>query len=224
MEVLDKGFVEFVDFSGGDLRVVNAARVSYGNKHNKMEKGDAGLINYLMKNRHGTPFEHSDFSFHIKCPISVAREWFRHRLASYNEISGRYVKMAPEFYMPIGEAIRTQTGKAGHYKFEVIKTPNTVQTVLETLEKSYQESYLKYLELLGLGVAKELARNVLPLGLYTQFYFKLNARSLMNFLSLRNEEHAMLEIREYAKVIEDYFKDLMPCTHEAFIKNGRVAP
>jgi len=211
-KVLDIGLVRLVNFMGGDNAVVQAARVSFGKGITNDER-DKKLLFYLMANRHETPFEHSVFKFHIKCPIFVARQWFRHRMASYNEISGRYSEMKEEFFMP--DVLRTQ--KARNYKYsEIDESENTELT--EKIKKHYDFSYKLYHELLERGVAKEHARIVLPLSLYTQFYWTINARALMNFLSLRMEEHAQYEIRQYAEVINEIFKEKMPWTQEAFMR------
>lgn len=223
-DVLDKGFVRLDYFQGGDLQTVNCARISYHRQHKQIEQGDDKLISYLLKHRHGTPFEASEFLFHVKCPIFVAREWMRHRIASYNEISGRYVKLEHDFYLPEGDAIRIQTGKPGHYKMQPIYDPAKEYAVRSAMENAYAQSYDTYNRLIKMGVAKELARDVLPVGIYTEFYFKSNARSLMNFISLRNEEHALHEIREYAKVVEKIFAKCMPLSYTAFTENGRIAP
>ena len=211
-KVLDQGLVRLVSFMGGDDAVVQAARVSFGKGLTEPER-DRKLLNYLMANRHETPFEHSVFKFHIKCPIFVARQWFRHRIASYNEISGRYTKMKEEFCLP--EVLRSQ--KARNYRYENLD-PATSRELIEKMKEHYEASYRLYRELLDRGVAKEQARIVLPLALYTQFYWTINARALMNFLSLRLDEHAQAEIREYAKVIAEIMKDKMPWTYDAFLR------
>ena len=212
LQVLDHGFVRLVEFMGGDSAVVQAARVSFGGGLKDPER-DKKLIDYLLANHHETPFEHSVFKFHIKCPIFVARQWFRHRVASYNEISGRYTKMHEEFCVP--EKLRTQ--KAKNYKYEQLDEEKNAE--LKTKIKNfYDSSYNLYKELLDNGVAKEHARLVLPLSLYTQFYWTINARALLNFLSLRLDEHAQYEIRQYAISINDIFKEKMPWTHESFNK------
>lgn len=211
-QVLDKGVVRLVSFMGGDEAVVQAARVSFGKGVTEPER-DKKLLNYLMANRHETPFEHSVFKFHIKCPIFVARQWFRHRMASYNEISGRYTKMEEEFCLP--EKLRTQ--KARNYKYDFLDDEANAE-LRQKISETYEYCYKVYKELLDRGVAKEHARIVLPLSLYTQFYWTVNARSLMNFLSLRMEEHAQYEIREYARIIGGIMNEKMPWTFEAFQK------
>lgn len=208
--VLDQGFVKLVDFMGGDMAVVQAARVSFGKGVTEPER-DRKLLEFLLANRHETPFEHAVFKFHIKCPIFVARQWFRHRIASYNEISGRYATMKEEFCLP--EALRTQ--KARNYKYEIMDEPDNSQ-LKEKMAHFYQKAYELYQELLERGVAREHARIVLPLSLYTQFYWTINSRALMNFLSLRLDEHAQGEIRQYAEAIGGIFAEYMPWTSSAF--------
>jgi thymidylate synthase (FAD) len=210
IKVLDQGFVRLVDFMGGDLAVVQAARVSIGRSITE-RKRDQKLIKYLMANRHETPFEHSVFKLHVKCPLFVARQWFRHRMASYNEISGRYTKMSEEFYLP--SKLRTQ--KTRNYEYQDME-PGKNETLLEKIDSFYDQAYSLYRELLDAGVAKEHARIVLPLSLYTQFYWSVNARSLLNFLSLRMEKHAQYEIRQYATAIAGIFEEKMPWTLKAF--------
>lgn len=219
--VLDHGFVRLDSAMADDLSVVNSARVSFGTRHEQMEQGDDKLIGFLMRERHGTPFEHNSFRFHVKLPLFVVREWQRHRIASYNELSGRYKKFEnPEFYIP--DNVRTQVGKPGNYTFEPWK--GNVKQFQNQLAHHYMDSVDLYNYYVEQGVAKEQARLVLPLALYTEMYYTTNARSLMNFLSLRNEQNAQWEIQEYARTLEEHFTDLMPATHQAFIDNGRIAP
>jgi thymidylate synthase (FAD) len=209
---------------GDELDIVNAARLSYDKHVDSLGERDIGLLNFLLKHRHGTPFEMVEFMFQVRCPLSVAREWHRHRIASYNEVSGRYVKQTQDCYNPTPDAMRTQKGKPGAYTFEPIEDPYINQYCRDIMKDHYKECYEIYECLLENGVAKELARNVLPQGMFTEFRFKTNARSLMNFLSLRNAPNAMYEIRRYAEEMESMFAILMPHTHESFVKNGRVAP
>jgi thymidylate synthase (FAD) len=228
LHVLDKGIVELKSSMGGDLFVVAAARVSNGltlEESSKGEDGDFKLIRYLMKHRHGTPFEHAVFTFYVKCPLFVRSEWHRHRIASYNEISGRYVQYDPEFYVPSEWRVPGATNKQGSSSPE--SSPQTDEwnnQNLGVLTRATRDAYASYLLLLDNGVAKEMARMILPLNLYTQFYFTVNARSLMNFLSLRNAEDAQYEIRQYAVALESIFLGLMPLTHRAWVENGRIAP
>lgn len=222
IKVLDKGFVRLDSSMADDLSVVRAARVSLANQDAEPdEERDRGLINFLMANKHGTPFEHNALRFHVKCPIFVMREWIRHRIGSFNEWSGRYSVLEPDFYIP--DYVRTQVGKPGAYSFEQM-ADDVAQETRDEIEESCKYAYRAYSAMLEWGVAKETARVVLPVNIYTQFYWTINARSLMNFLSLRTSEHAMFEIREYALRIEDLWAGVMPLTHAAFISNGKVAP
>ena len=206
-----------------DLSVVNSARVSFAKRKDVMDESDAGLIRFLMRDRHGTPFEHNAFRFHIRCPLFVAREWFRHRISSFNEESARYHQLEGDFYVPAVEDVRSQVGKPGAYSFEPVD-PDVAESLRTDLAEFYERTYRLYQELIERGIAKELARSVLPMGTFTQFYWTVNARSLMNFLSLRAAESAQYEIRRYAEAIEPYFAELMPVTYEAFVAAGRQAP
>lgn len=217
------GFVLLDGAMADDLSVVNSARVSFGKKVERLDAKDEGLIGFLMRERHGTPFEHNSFRFHVKAPIFVAREWFRHRIGSFNELSGRYSELPAEWYVPAWGDVRTQVGSPGRYTFETVDQETAYQAA-ETISNSISAAYRTYNYLIGLGVAKELARTVIPVGGMTEFYWTVNARSLMNFLSLRLAESAQLEIRQYAKKIEKHFQTLMPVTHREWVANGRVAP
>jgi thymidylate synthase (FAD) len=206
-----------------DLSVVNGARVSFARHKTEMDEGDAGLIRFLMRERHGTPFEHNAFRFHVRCPLFVAREWFRHRWGSFNEFSMRYARASDDFYVPEAEDVRTQVGKPGAYSFEPVD-PDVAEQTREELQAVYETAFAAYERLVELGVARELARAALPVGAYTEFYWTVNARALMNFLSLRAAEAAQREIRSYAEACERFFAERMPVTHEAFVASGRVAP
>jgi thymidylate synthase (FAD) len=219
--VLNHGFVRLDDSMADDLSVINSARVSFNTRHEEMEDGDDKLINFLMKNRHGTPFEHNSFRFHVKAPLFVFREWQRHRISSYNEWSARYSELKNEFYIP--ETLRTQVGKPGSYTFSELKDGNS-EVILEMMAAHDQRSFDQYRVALSMGVAKEQARLFLPVSIYSEMYWTVNARSLMNFLSLRNSEQAMWEIRQYAIAVEDLFKSKMPVTAAVFEANERVAP
>jgi thymidylate synthase (FAD) len=216
--------VVLIDHMGDDLRIVNSARVSYGKESSFVGPSEIGLIKYLMKNSHGTPFEMVAFTFKVTTSIAVAREWMRHRIGSFNEISTRYVEMEPNFYYPNREDIRHQVGKPGHYVMETIGSDIGAHLISTIMEDAYLDAYEKYTQLLELGVAKELARNVLPLGLTTEFYWTVNLRSLFNFLELRTHETALKEIRIEAQQVEDLIKDLVPVAYEAWVANGRIAP
>jgi thymidylate synthase (FAD) len=227
VEVLNSGFVELEDFMGGDLRVVNSAKVSNKKRSTEVGVSEAKLINYLMKNRHGSPFEHSYFTFYVKAPIFVVREWQRHRIGSFNEMSGRYVEFDPEFYIPTTWRVPAATNKQGSV---VPKSDDPAWDAMWQLEEStsyedsIQDSYERYQYLLQTGVAKEMARMVLPLSLYTEFFWTVNARSLMNFLNLRTGENAQWEIRQYADAVEGMFQAYMPHTWDAWRGNGKLAP
>jgi thymidylate synthase (FAD) len=206
-----------------DLSVVNGARVSFARHKAEMDDADAGLIRFLMRERHGTPFEHNAFRFHVRCPIFVAREWFRHRVGSFNEFSMRYAKASDEFYVPAAEDVRTQVGKPGAYSFEPVDE-EVAETTRDQLREIYEAAYDAYERLVELGVAREIARAVLPVGAYTEFYWTVNARSLMNFVSLRAAETAQREIRRYAEACERFLAEEMPVTYAAFVANDRTAP
>jgi thymidylate synthase (FAD) len=223
IQVLDHGFVRLDGAMADDLSVVNGARVSFARRKTEVDDADAGLIRFLMRDRHGTPFEHNAFRFHIRCPIFVAREWFRHRVGSFNEFSMRYARATDDFYVPDAEDVRSQVGKPGAYSFEPVPD-ELAETTREELRAAYDAAYATYERLVEQGVARELARVVLPVGAYTEFYWTVNARSLMNFVSLRAADTAQREIRRYADAVERFFEECMPITYEAFIANGRVAP
>jgi thymidylate synthase (FAD) len=221
--VLDHGFVRLDEAMASDLSVVNGARVSFARHKSEMDESDEGLIRFLMRDRHGTPFEHNSFRFHIRCPIFVAREWMRHRVGSFNEFSMRYAKATDDFYVPEPEDVRTQVGKPGAYSFDPVPDEVAETTRIE-LREIYDAAYAAYGRLVDLGVAREIARCVIPVGAYTEFYWTINARSLMNFISLRAAETAQREIRRYAEACERFFAEHMPVTHAAFVANDRTAP
>lgn len=223
LRLFEHGFVRLDAAMADDLSVVNSARVSFAVRKEEIEDKDRGLIRFLMRERHGTPFEHNSFRFHIRAPIFVAREWFRHRVGSFNEESARYHRLEGDFYVPSPEAVRSQVGKPGAYSFEPMAEDVAHETI-DTFRRVYKELYQEYESLVQKGVAKELARAVLPFGIFTQFYWTLNARSLMNFLSLRNAEPAQYEIRCYARAVELLFAEKMPVTHECFVEFDRRAP
>jgi thymidylate synthase (FAD) len=220
--VLDHGFLALDGALATDLAVVNGARVSFNQASQEMTVRDSGLIRFLIRERHGSPFEHGYFRFLVKAPLFVVREHQRHRAGhSYNEWSGRYSKMDAEFYVP--DFVRTQIGKPGSYSFEPVDD-ETREATRREIEENAQRAFEAYERMLDLGVAKEVARAVLPLSTYTKYYWSCNPRSLMHFCSLRNHESAQYEIRQYAAAAESFLEQLMPITHEAFVANGRVAP
>ena len=219
IDVLDKGFIRLVDFMGGDNRVVSSARVSFG-AVSKGEEQDKRLIKYLLEHAHHTPFEHCYFQFHICCPIFVARQWMRHRWGSYNEVSARYTQVKDEFYIPSQFRGQDTKNKQGS-----VPTSSLDQKALIKLyEDSVEASYAAYKKLIDAGVAREMARGVLPVCQYTQFYWSVNARRLLNFLSLRTDKHAQWEIRVYADAIAKIFQEKMPWSWEAFEEINRKLP
>jgi thymidylate synthase (FAD) len=220
--VLDHGFVVLDAACATDLAVVNGARVSFNQESDELTERDEGLIRFLVRERHGSPFEHGYFRFVVKAPLFVVREHHRHRAGhSYNEWSGRYSKMEPEFYVP--EFVRTQVGKPGAYTFEPVDD-ETAAVVRDEIEQNARRAFEAYERMLEQGVAKEVARAVLPLSTYTKYYWSCNPRSLMHFCSLRNHEAAQYEIRRYAAAAETFLERLMPITHAAFVANGRTSP
>lgn len=226
IKVLDKGFVSLEADCANDTSVVNAARVSFNTHvdYIKKDSSDEKLIGYLMKNRHGTPFEHNLFRFRVKAPIFVFREWHRHRIGiSINEWSARYSELKDDFYIPELENVRTQTGKPGHYIYETLDRLKAAM-FQGALDTSSRAAFKMYKWALALGVAKEQARFFLPVNIYSEMYWSCNARSLMAFLSLRNTPQAQYEIKVYAEVLEQIFLETMPITARYFIDNGRIAP
>lgn len=227
--------VELVKASANDADVIWAARVSTAGEKslddiNSDPARSAGLINYLARERHGSPFEHTSMTFFVSAPIFVFREFMRHRIASYNEESGRYRELSPVFYIPNKSRKLVQTGKTGHYIF-VDGTDEQYATTVEAMKDAYRVAYESYQKMLDAGVAREVARAVLPVATYSSMYVTMNARALMNFLSLRTSRegshfpsYPQREIEMVAEKMEEHFKKLMPLTYEAFEKSGRVAP
>jgi len=214
--VLDHGFVRLIDYMGGDDAIIQAARVSYG-KGTKKVTEDRGLIRYLMRHRHTTPFEMVEFKFHVKLPIFVARQWIRHRSANVNEYSGRYSVMKEEFFVPESGDIRFQSSvnKQGRSEEEVpVELKRKFVDFLNNLHKSSYEAYQEFVEA---GLARELARIALPLSLYTEWYWKIDLHNLFHFLALRMDDHAQKEIRDYAVKMADMVKAVCPMAYEAFM-------
>ncbi|MEM6430640.1 MAG: FAD-dependent thymidylate synthase, partial [Deinococcota bacterium] len=214
-QVLDKGFVRLVDYLGGDARIVQAARVSYGDG-TKTVREDAGLIDYLMRNWHTSPFEQVVLTFHLKMPVFVARQWLRHRTARLNEISGRYSVMQDEFYVPDEQDVRYQSqgNKQGSSGDDV--PAHIQQRIAEEFASSQTRVYGEYSELLEGNIARELARINLPLSLYTEMYWQIDLHNLFHFLRLRLDDHAQYEIRVYAEVLADIAKAVAPLAYKAF--------
>lgn len=236
--------VELVRGAAKDSDVVFAARVSTAGEQTlehdalrddedrteKELRRDRGLINYLMRDRHGSPFEHNSMTFYVQAPIFVFREFMRHRIASYNEESGRYRQLRPVFYVPGPDRLLVQVGKPGHYDF-VAGTAEQYGLVEQELRTQSRRAYESYERMLEAGVAREVARMALPLNIYSSMYVTMNARALMNFLSLRTKHDdsrfpsfPQREIAMVAEKMEESWRTLMPVTADAFDANGRVAP
>src|SRR6516165_2745710 len=227
-QVLDSGFIRVVDYMGDDAAVVQAARVSYGRGTRKVSQ-DQGLVNYLMRHRHTTPFEMCEIKYHVKLPIFVARQWIRHRTATVNEYSARYSILDKEFYIPAPEhlAVQATTNRQGR---GAAIDGEAAQRALDLLRRDAEAAYAGYAELINEdasgapidprrpGLARELARINLSLGFYTQWYWKIDLHNLLHFLSLRADPHAQYEIRAYAEVILDTLKRWVPMAHAAFLE------
>ncbi len=213
--VLDHGFVRLVDYLGSDERIVQSARVSYGSG-TKTYRQDKGLIGYLLRNDHTSPFEQVNFTFHIKMPIFVARQWIRHRTARVNEISGRYSVMDSEHYLPSRDQINMQSEDNKQGRASEAVSDEVAEKVLKILSDDQKRVYESYEQLLEMGIARELSRINLPLSLYTEWYWQMDLHNLFHFLRLRLDEHAQYEIRAYAQVILDIIRLVCPIAVEAF--------
>lgn len=218
-------FVKLEDHAGTDLDVVNAARVSFAKQSLEYGDSEASILRFLMREKHGSPFEHNYMKFRVRAPVVVLWEWVRHRIGvSYNVESGRYTELRDAFYIPAVEHVRMQVGKPGNYVFEQYPNGDDLLEFQEDLQQHSCDGFDYYTKWIGRGIAKEQARLFLGFNLYTEFYFTCNARSLMSFLALRNSPHAMLEIRKYAEALEDLWSGIMPDTYAAFITTKRIAP
>ena len=225
--ILDHGFIRVIDYMGDDTSIVQAARVSYG-KGTKKVSTDAGLIKYLMRHWHSTPFEMCEIKYHVKLPIFIARQWIRHRTANVNEYSARYSILDKEFYLPSLENLAAQSQSNRQGRGDVL-TGEQAKKVLDLLKKDAEQTYDNYETMLNerydgsvidekqVGLARELARMNLTLNTYTQWYWKTDLLNLMNFLRLRADHHAQFEIRAYADVMLDTVKKWVPITYEAFM-------
>ena len=225
--VLDHGFIRVVDYMGDDTSIVQAARVSYG-KGTKKVNTDAGLIKYLMRHWHSTPFEMCEIKYHVKLPIFIARQWIRHRTANVNEYSARYSILDKEFYLPASEHLAAQSQSNRQGRGDIIEGEQA-KKVLDLLKNDAERTYKNYEEMLNqrydgsiidenkAGLARELARMNLTLNTYTQWYWKTDLLNLMNFLRLRADDHAQYEIRAYADAMLDTLKKWVPTTYEAFM-------
>lgn len=225
--VLDHGFIRVIDYMGTDASIVQAARVSYG-RGTKKTREDAGLINYLLRHRHTTPFEMCEIKLHIKLPIFIARQWIRHRTANVNEYSGRYSILDREFYVPAPEQLAAQSASNRQGRGDVLEGEEAAR-VLDILKSDAQQCYDHYQEMLNedevgntlengkQGLARELARMNLPVNFYTQWYWKIDLHNFMHFLALRADDHAQYEIRVYAEAMLDVLKKWVPTTYDAFM-------
>ena len=215
INVLNKGEIELVDILGNDLRIVESARVTVG-QGLKDDIRDKKLIDYLLRNDHGSPFEMVSITLRVKCPIFVMRQWIRHRIASYNEISARYSVLTDDMYFPNEYRCQSKSNKQGSSDDKLTEEKEIYFN--KEIKNLYENIYKLYEEMIDNGIARELARIVLPVATYTEFYWKINIRSLMNFLKLRLDEHAQWEIRQYAIKINEIFQEHFPWTAEAFEK------
>jgi len=215
IKVLDKGFVRLVDYLGGDERIVQAARVSYGTG-TKSFRQDRGLIHYLMRHLHTSPFEQVILTFHTKMPIFVARQWVRHRMARLNEISGRYSIMKDEFYLPEPEQIRFQSESNKQGRSDDCVPIEEAMAIIREMEEDQKDIYKHYEGMLERNVARELARANLPLSLYTEWYWQIDLHNLFHFLNLRMDAHAQYEIRVFGEALARCAKAVAPIAYEAF--------
>jgi thymidylate synthase (FAD) len=215
--VLDGGFVRVVDYMGNDASIVQMARVSYG-EGTTTPSSDEGLIRYLMRHDHTSPFEGCEIKLHIKCPIFVARQWLRHRMANVNEYSGRYSVMASEFYLPASERLGKQS-KANKQGTGEAFTEEEATALRDEMHVTMNQAFLWYEDAIleETDLSRELARVVLPLSTYTEFYWKIDLHNLFHFLRLRADPHAQLEIRVYADIIERILAEWVPVAHQAYL-------
>lgn len=220
--VLDKGFIRLVDYMGGDARIVQSARVSYGDG-TKTVREDAALIDYLLRHQHTSPFEQVVLTFHIKMPIFVARQWVRHRTARMNEISGRYSIMTDDCYIPAPQDIAMQSSDNKQGRAEQPVDSQTADSIRSRMEHDQQQIYRSYRTLVDEGIAREISRINLPLSLYTEIYWQIDLHNLFHFLKLRLDSHAQREIRAYAQVLLEITRKVAPLSvssFENYIQNG----
>ncbi len=216
--VLDKGFVRLVDYFGGDQRIVQSARVSYG-EGTKSVSQDGALIDYLLRHQHTSPFEQVVMTFHVKMPIFVARQWVRHRTGRMNEVSGRYSIMKDEFYVPAADKVAPQSKDNKQGRASEAFDKDTADKIISQLEEGQKEAYENYSSLIDDGLAREIARINLPLSLYTEFYWEMDLHNLFHFLKLRLDSHAQYEIRVYAEVMLEMCRKVAPMATESFINH-----
>lgn len=212
---LDKGFVRLIDVMGDDAAIVQAARVSYGSGTKKVHE-DRGLIRYLMRHLHTTPFEMVEFKFHVKLPIFVARQWIRHRTANVNEYSGRYSEMKDEFYVPDPDQVRAQSAMNKQGRADMAFDVDQAEKIRTTMQQTQDMLYGQYQELLSTDLAREIARINLPVSNYTEWYWKTDLHNLFHFLRLRIDAHAQYEIRVYGEAMAEIVKAAAPLAYEAF--------
>lgn len=212
---LDKGFVRLIDVMGDDSAIVQAARVSYGSGTKKVHE-DRGLIRYLMRHLHTTPFEMVEFKFHVKLPIFVARQWIRHRTANVNEYSGRYSEMKDEFYVPDPDQVRAQSAMNKQGRADEAFDADRAESIRASMQQTQEMLYGQYQELLSTDLAREIARINLPVSNYTEWYWKIDLHNLFHFLRLRIDAHAQYEIRVYGEAIAEIAKAAVPLAYEAF--------
>lgn len=215
IDCLDKGFVRLIDVMGDDAAIVQAARVSYGSGTKKVLE-DRGLIRYLLRHAHTTPFEMVEFKFHVKLPIFVARQWIRHRTANVNEYSGRYSEMKDEFYTPQPNDIRPQSVLNKQGRSDETLPEGMADQAANAFKAGQDEAYAQYQEFLEQGIAREIARINLPVSNYTEWYWKIDLHNLFHFLRLRIDSHAQYEIRVFAEAIAELVKPFVPHAWEAF--------
>lgn len=222
-KILNHGHVILEKYMGNEIDILNNAKVSFNQGQEELDEHGKGVLNFLMREKHGTPWEAVVFRFDVKAPIFVFREWHRHRIASINEWSARYSKMEPEWYTPELDAVRGQVGKPGNYTFETV-SPELAGAVRATIDSRNRQAFQSYEVMLEKGIAKEVARTILPVGMYSRMKFTINLRSLLNFFALRSHETAQYEIRQYSLAMEEMVSEQLPYAMELFNRHGRVAP
>ena len=216
--VLDHGFIRVVESMGEDSSVVQAARVSYG-EGTTTKRGDARLIRYLMRNDHMTPFEMCELKIHVKAPIFVARQWMRHRTASVNEYSGRYSVISEDFYVPSIDQIQYQSESDKQGREGVMSEADAANWKY-AMENTSRVNYNVYKQMLDVGMSREIARIILPVNFYTEWYWKIDLRNLLHFIQLRSDSHAQWEIQQYAKVLSDIVEAWVPVSYGAFMETN----
>lgn len=223
LSVLDHGLVRLVDSMGDDLAIVNAAQASFDTESTSYGDTERGILRFLMREEHGVPFEHAVLKFKLRMPIFLARQYVKHRVASWSEQSGRYDVLEPLFYVPAAEDVRTQVGKPGRYTYEPV-TADVADNYRKSLQAANYMAWASYDLALKMGVAKELARLSLPLNLYTTVVWTLNARSLFNVIRLRVDAHAQREANAYAVALESLARQVIPDTIDFYVQSGRPKP